>query len=261
MKVGDRVRVESKDIIHEGIVLPSPENQKIKIIIFLIILTIFAILTSQSAYANHQMSFATDKAAYIQGKEDVVLTLQDTDNDGAFISSNEKYFGAKEANDKYWMQIHSEERKKYAALVAKYLKEYYSALNEFKLLILNNGADVIITKADLINFQDKLRLQGASALPQLEIAILKDNLGGTDAEVQKLVNNILSIDPNSWVDEPITIKIEQAIKTNEKFISILDAIANLPSTDKNKESNYLIVALVFIIVTFIIITKRRNKHG
>ncbi len=49
----------------------------------LIMITLFLLQTP--ALANHQMSFSTDKTYYIQGKENVVLTLQDADNDGAFV--------------------------------------------------------------------------------------------------------------------------------------------------------------------------------
>ena len=164
----------------------------------------------------------------------------------AFVSANEKYMGANEAGDEYWINIHSAERKKYALLVAQHLERFNDADKAAEDLISEQFGNKIITKNDLINFQNELEVRRSAALPQEEIEMLKNNLGGNDADVENLVYNIISIDPDAWIDTSVLEKGKLAREANQELINAYKNIAI--DSDRN-----IFITFVFLIIIIIII--------
>ena len=177
----------------------------------------------------------------------------------AFIAANEKYMGAKEAGDDYWIQLHTAERREFAKLTATKLKEFNDVLHEVEVFILQNNVNEVITKEQLINFQNELRLRGVAALPPEEVEMLKNNLGGTDEDIQNLVDSILSINQNEWADEPFSVKTKLHFDANQNLIAMFNDIGN--DSGQNLFLTNIFITLTIIIVVLAVIKYARCRNA
>ncbi len=150
----------------------------------------------------------------------------------AFVSANEKLMGAEQAKDYYWIRAHAIESRQYALLAAQKLAVLNQAFIDSANFALQklNGNDVILTRAQLANFQANLKAQGTAALPPQELQMLKNNLNGTDADAKNLVSDILQISPDSWDETPFSVKSSAGINANKDLInSFNDFSSNIGS--------------------------------
>ncbi len=147
----------------------------------------------------------------------------------AFVRANEKFMGAQQVSDYYWMQVHAKEVRQYSSRLAQNIVNFNSATSELEKLTTQSGLNKIVTKNDLIAYQNKIKTNGVAALPQFERDLTK-SLGGTDADVQRLADRILSVDPATWKDELLTAKSLKLKNNLQKFAeSILSYSTNLGS--------------------------------
>lgn len=184
-----------------------------------------------------------------------------SDTINAFVSANEKYMGAKEADDKYWMKVHAAEVREYAALAARNLEKFNDIDKKAEEFILNSNNDIVITKAQLANFQTKLQMYGASALPQEEIEMLK-NLGGNDADLENMINHIINVNVSTWVEETVSAKGEKFRSANAALIKSFDLYAldfGQPQTLTNIAMFISFVISVAIIGYYLLKNEKRFK--
>ncbi len=174
----------------------------------------------------------------------------------AFISAHEKYLGAEEANDKYWIGVHATEVRKYAALAAENLQKFNSAFDSLSVFI-KSGSDIIITKEQLIGFQNKLKAQGIGGLPAGEAEFIKNNLGGNETDLQELVNDIININSNDWNDEPLSAKLDTLKGTNQGLINNFKSIAK----DFGLAPANMFINMMFVLVIIVTVLMLVKKYG
>ncbi len=147
----------------------------------------------------------------------------------AFTHANERYMGAQQASDYYWMHVHAKEVRRYANGFAQSITNFNSATSDLEKLLSKSKLNMIVAKKDLINFQNKLRKQGVVALPQFERDLVR-NLGGNDTNLKILSDRILSIDPKTWKDESVNMKLAKVRASSQKMAeSLLSYSADLGS--------------------------------
>jgi len=152
----------------------------------------------------------------------IVASLNFNAAANAFVHSNERFMGAEAAKDYEWMQKQAELTKFYALKSAQTLKEFNFAITDFELMLAKYGANVPVTKDILQQKQGELKSKGIANVWPYEVEFARNNLFATDAEIQALSDNILSLDPVTWRDEPISEKIEKMKAANNKFIIALE---------------------------------------
>ncbi len=187
----------------------------------------------------------------------------------AFVKSNERFQGAELAGNKEWTQKQAVLAQFYARKTAQTLRELNEALTEYKTLLEDKNANVVVTKKHLQQFQENLRKDGLAALPQQEIEFAKNNLFATENEINFLKDSALSINSNEWNDEVISIKIDIMKKSNEglaisleKYAEDLNVIAKKklwiqPAPQQTNSTILLLVVLIIAALAIILIKKRK----
>jgi len=144
----------------------------------------------------------------------------------SYVSANQKYLGAKQANDFNWMNVHAAEVRQFAAKIVYATDENSQLLDSVKSFTANSGYDRIITKADVANFQNSLRTNGQAALPQIEVQAMKNNLKLTDVDVQNvLIAPSLNTNVNDWTEETLGSKIDKLKPINIQYRAAFEWIA------------------------------------
>ena len=89
--------------------------------------------------------------------------------------------------------------------------------------------------------------------------MLKNNLGGTDDDMRNLVDSILSINPNDWVDETFNVKTKLHFDTNQNLIAMFNDIGN--DSGQNLFLTNIFITLTIIMVVLAVIKYARCRNA
>jgi hypothetical protein len=176
-------------------------------------------------YPRYMPLAGTDEQSYLVNAH-LVAAINYAAAAEAFVKSNERFMGAELASDHEWMQSQALMTRFYAYKTAEALKQLNNVLTEHELSLAKTGeGGLVFTKAQLQQFQDKLRSEGINALPQAEIDFARNNLFMSEEKIARLPDHILEQNPAAWVEKPLVAKMEDYKDANNRFIIALENYA------------------------------------